>query len=133
MNRNDFSDGPSQNILSREPTVLSVPWEPAKFVAVKGIVLHPPETIPILKRESRDAILKAIATSRLWLDELVRDQASVADIARREGKIERHVRLPLPLAFVSPAMVRAIACGSAPTHLTVTGLAKRVPYSWVQQ
>jgi hypothetical protein len=46
------------------------------------------------------------------------------------GKIERHIRLLLPLAFISPAMVRAIANGSAPTRLTVTGLAKRVPLPW---
>lgn len=110
-----------------------MPWEPSKFIAVKGIVLDPPETAPVLKPEARDVILRAISKSRVWLDELLRDQASVSDIARREGKIERHVRLLLPLAFVSPGMVRAIASGSAPAHLTVTGLAKRVPLSWSQQ
>jgi site-specific DNA recombinase len=100
---------------------------------VKGIVLHPPETTPVLKPESRDTILRAIAKSRLWLDELMRDQTSVAEIARRERKIERHVRLLLLLAFVSPGMVRAIANGSAPVHLTVTGLAKCAPLTWTQQ
>ena len=127
--------GEGSSILDagREPAVVSVPWESSKFAAVKGIVQVPVETTPALKPESRDAILRAIAKSRLWLDELVQNQSSVPDIARREGKIERHVRLLLPLAFVSPGMVKAIANGSVSTHVTVTGLAKVVPLSWNQQ
>lgn len=117
-------------MFGQEPAVVLVPWEPEKFFAVKGIVLDPPETVAALKPENRDTILRAISKARVWLDELVQEQASVAQIAKREGKIERHIRLLLPLAFVSPGLVRAIACGSAPAHLTVTGLAKRVPYFW---
>lgn len=123
----------SASALDREATVLSVPWEPAKFIAVKGIVLDPPESAPALKPENREAILTAIAKARLWMDDLNHDKASIAGIAKREGKIERHIRLLLPLAFVSPAFVRTIANGSAPAHLTVTGLAKRVHLSWNQQ
>jgi site-specific DNA recombinase len=124
---------PAQGITGPVPTVVSVPWEPSKFIAVKGVVLATPESAPALKPENRDAILRAIAKSRLWIDELMQDKITIADIARREGKIERHVRLLLPLAFVSPRMVKAIASGHAPMQLTVTGLAKRVPFSWNQQ
>jgi site-specific DNA recombinase len=124
---------PAQGITGQVPTVVSVPWEPSKFIAVKGVVLATPESAPALKPENRDAILRAIAKSRLWIDELMQDKITIADIARREGKIERHVRLLLPLAFVSPRMVKAIASGHAPMQLTVTGLAKRVPFSWNQQ
>jgi hypothetical protein len=38
---------------------------------------------------------------------------SLAEIARREGKVERHMRLPAPLAFVSPSIVADIADGVA--------------------
>jgi hypothetical protein len=38
-----------------------------------------------------------------------------------------------PLAFVSPRIVAAIADGTAPADLTVTGLAKALPYSWAEQ
>jgi hypothetical protein len=38
-----------------------------------------------------------------------------------------------PLAFVSPGVIVAIADGSAPADLTVTGLAKALPYSWAEQ
>jgi len=116
--------------LSREPTIITVPWEPARFVAVKGIVPASSENVHELKPESREAILTAIAKARQWVDDLTQDKASIAGIAKREGKIERHIRLLLPLAFVPPAVLRAIANGSAPGRLTVTAVAKRVPLSW---
>jgi site-specific DNA recombinase len=106
----------SASTSDSETTVLSVPWEPAKFIAVKGVILQPPESAPALKPESREAILTAIAKARLWVDDLTHDKASIAGIAKREGKIERHIRLLLPLAFVSPAFVRTIASGSAPAN-----------------
>ena len=126
----DAGDGRSSNASDREPAIVSVPWEPEKFIAVKGVILDLQDSAPALKPESREAILTAIAKARQWIDDLTQDKASIAGIAKREGKIERHIRLLLPLAFVSPAMVNAIANGSAPTPLTVTGLAKRVPLSW---
>jgi len=38
-----------------------------------------------------------------------------------------------PLAFVSPRIIAAIIDGTAAADLTVTGLAKRLPYSWAEQ
>ena len=38
-----------------------------------------------------------------------------------------------PLAFVSPRIIAAIVDGTAPADLTVTGLAKVLPYSWAEQ
>ena len=114
-----------------EPTILSVPWEPTKFPAVKGLVHLPSQAAPALKPESRDALLAAIASARNWVDDLVSGRvATIGELAHRENRVERHVRLLLPLAFVAPALVREIVSGSAPAHLTVTGLAKSVPYSW---
>ena len=113
--------------------MVSVPWEPAKFIAVKGAILNSTDVTPTLKLESREAILTTIAKARQWMDDLTQNKTSIAGIAKRECKIERHIRLLLPLAFVPPAVVRAIASGSSPAHLTVTGLAKRVPLSWNQQ
>ena len=59
--------------------------------------------------------------------------ATFAQIARREGKVERHVRLLAPLAFLSPRIVAAIMDGTAPTNLTATSLACALPYSWAEQ
>ena len=57
----------------------------------------------------------------------------LAEIAKREGQVERHIRLLAPLAFVSPRIIAAIFDGTAPADLTVTGLAKALPYSWAEQ
>ena len=37
------------------------------------------------------------------------------------------------LAFVSPRIVAAIVDGTAPADLTVSDLAKALPYSWADQ
>jgi site-specific DNA recombinase len=44
-----------------------------------------------------------------------------------------HIRLLAPLAFLSPRIIAAIVDGTAPADLTVTGLAKALPYSWTEQ
>ena len=54
-------------------------------------------------------------------------------IARREGKVERHIRLLAPLAFVSPRIVSALLDGTAPADLTLTKLARALPYCWAEQ
>jgi site-specific DNA recombinase len=85
-----------------------------------------------MKPESRDALLIAIAKARGWIDDIRLGRlASLAEIAEREAVGERHIRLLAPLAFLSPRIIAAIADGTA--DLTVTGLAKALPYSWAEQ
>ena len=80
--------------------------------------------------ESRDALLIAIAKARGWIDDIRLGRiGSFAEIAEREGQGERHIRLLAPLAFLSPRIIAAIVDGTAPADLTVTGLAKALPYS----
>ena len=99
---------------------------------MKGIA-HEPTAVAAMKPEARDALLAAIARARRWLEDLRLGRvASLAEIADRELLCERHVRLLAPLAFVAPRIVAAIADGNAP-DLTVTGLAKALPYSWAEQ
>ena len=112
------------------PTIMSVPWEPTKFIAVKGIVPNPAENPPTLKPEAIEAILTAVAKARKWMYDLTNEKISIAEIARREGKIERHIRLLLPLAFLPPSFLKTIVNGAGPARLSVTHLAKSVPYSW---
>jgi site-specific DNA recombinase len=112
---------------------ITLAWAAPSFAAVKGIV-HAPSARPELKPESRDALLTAIAKARTWVDDIRLGRiASFAEIAKREGQGERHIRLLAPLAFVSPRIIAAIIDGSAPADLTVTGLAKALPYSWAEQ
>jgi site-specific DNA recombinase len=114
-------------------TTILLPWAAPSFAAVKGII-HVPSARPAMKAESRDALLTAIAKARGWLDDLRLGRiASFAEIARREGQGERHIRLLTPLAFVSPRIIAAIVDGTAPAKLTVTGLANKLSCSWGEQ
>jgi site-specific DNA recombinase len=126
--RSGGADEPAEGPISGE--VLTLPWA-ASFAAVKGIVHEP---TPAMKPANRDALLAAIARARRWVEDLRLGRvASLAEIADREAIGERQVRLLAPLAFVAPAIVAAIADGNAPADLTVTGLAKALPYSWAEQ
>ncbi|MGO9458788.1 MAG: recombinase family protein, partial [Rhodomicrobium sp.] len=118
---------------AQPPALITLPWAAPSFAAVKGIV-HAPTAQATLNPESREALLTAIAKARTWIEDIRLGRlASFAEIAERENKGERHMRLLAPLAFVSPRIVAAIAGGSAPADLTVTSLAKALPYSWAEQ
>jgi site-specific DNA recombinase len=117
---------------SRVATI-TIPWTPPMPAAVKGIVHVPAHNTPITPSR-RETLLTAIAKARQWVDDLAQGRtATFAQIARREGKVERHVRLLAPLAFLSPRIVAAIIDGTAPADLTVTTLARALPYSWAEQ
>ena len=115
------------------PTTITLAWTAPSFAAVKGIV-HAPCAKPVMKPASRDALLTAIVKARGWIDAIRLGRiAAFAEISQREGQGERHIRLLAPLAFVSPRIIAAIADGTAPADLTVTSLAKALPYSWAEQ
>ena len=114
-------------------TTITVPWSSPVPAAVKGIIHVPAHNTPI-KVGRREALLIAIAKARQWIDDLAHGRAaSFAVIARREGKAERHIRLLAPLAFVSPRIVSALLDGTAPADLTLTKLARALPYCWAEQ
>lgn len=116
-----------------QPATISLPWAAPTFAAVKGIV-HAPSSLPRLTAERQEALLTAIAKAREWVSDLAEGRiASFAAIAESEGKVERHIRLLAPLAFVSPRIVSAIIDGGLPPSVTVTGLANGLPHSWAKQ
>src|SRR6266542_19938 len=88
-------------------TAIMLAWTAPSLAAVKGIV-HAPCAKPAMKPESRDALLTAIVKARGWIDDVEHRAASFAEIAAREGKAERHIRLLAPLAFVSPRIIVAL-------------------------
>ena len=116
-----------------EAATILLPWTAPSFTALKGVV-HAPSERPGITPETRTALLTAIAKARGWIDDLVEGRAtSFAEIAAREGKIERHIRNLAALAFVSPRIVKAIADATAPATLTVTRLANALPSLWSEQ
>jgi site-specific DNA recombinase len=125
------ANGPAQT--EEQQRTITLPWAAPSFAAVKGIV-HAPSAKPAMKPETRAALLAAIAKARLWIDDLRLGRvASFAQIAKHESQGERHIRLLVPLAFVSPRIIAAIVDGTAPANLTVTGLANKLPCSWAEQ
>jgi site-specific DNA recombinase len=128
------AEGPGHNAIGDlRVATIAIPWTGPMPATVKGIVHVPAHNTPI-KPARRETLLTAIAKARQWVDDMARGRtATFAQIARREGKVERHVRLLAPLAFLSPRIVAAIIDGTAPANLTATSLACVLPYSWAEQ
>ena len=81
-------------------------------------------------------LLKAVARARRWADDLVSGKArSVGELARREGIDGRSLRRLLPLGFLAPRIIEAIAEGRQPVELTVEALSRRIdlPLLWSAQ
>jgi site-specific DNA recombinase len=114
-------------------TTITIPWTSPVPAAVKGIIHVPAHNTP-MKPSRRESLLMAIANARSWVDELANGRlGSFAVLARREGKAERQIRVLLPLAFLSPRIVSALLDGTAPADLTITALARALPWSWAEQ
>ena len=125
----DHGISAQRRLRSDFPVVITVPWTAPVTTAKKGI-LHSPSFGPTMNPDNKDILLTTIAKARAWIDDLVEGRvASFAEIAKQEGKVERHIRLLAPLAFVSPAKISHIIDGTAP-RVGVTELAKGVTYSW---
>ncbi|WP_457107620.1 recombinase family protein [Methylobacterium sp. P5_C11] len=118
----------------REP--LRIAWAPTQNRRGRDIIV-PPEAeragLRPMKVEDRVRILKAIARSRAWIDDLVSSRVADTDaIAATEARSERAVRMMLPLAQLSPRIVRAIVDGRLPRGIGIRHLAE-LPASWAEQ
>jgi site-specific DNA recombinase len=83
-----------------------------------------------------DKLLKAIATARLWWEELLGNpELSVAGLAAAHGLTPSWITRTLRLAFLDPAIVEQMLAGEAPAHLTLDGLRapESVPALWSAQ
>ena len=98
----------------------------------KGVV-HLPASHDLDSRD-RDALLTAIAKARSWMDDLIEGRVqSFDEIVDREQKVVRHIRFLVPLAFLSPRIVAAIANGDVPAGVTVSGLVRSLSFNWAEQ
>ncbi|MGU3286242.1 recombinase family protein [Methylobacterium mesophilicum] len=118
----------------RDP--IQVAWAPKRVHNRRDIIVTPGSKRPGLrpmKPEDRARILKAIARSRAWIDDLAAARVTGTDaIAAREGCSERSVRMVLPLAQLSPRVVVAIVEGRLPRGIGVRDLVV-LPVSWADQ
>jgi site-specific DNA recombinase len=138
--RRSFEPAQADNPANKDPaaphsadaTTITVHWTIPLSHAVKGIIHVPAHNTPMTPSR-RESLLVAIAKARSWVDELATGRAgSLAALAGREGKVERHVRLLLPLAFVSPRIVSGLLEGTT-AGLTITALARALPWCWDEQ
>ncbi|MCH7644862.1 MAG: recombinase family protein, partial [Myxococcales bacterium] len=85
---------------------------------------------------SDPALIKAIARSRQWFDDLVSGRVlSLVEIAKAEGITDRYVGRVLPLAFLAPDIISSVVTGTQPVQLTAEMLTKRtdLPLDWEDQ
>jgi DNA invertase Pin-like site-specific DNA recombinase len=85
-----------------------------------------------IRSETRASLIRAIARGRFWLDELVKGDVRVEDIADRESCSVRHVTMTLSLAFLSPRLVTAAVEGRLPRGIGITRLVDS-PAEWSRQ
>jgi site-specific DNA recombinase len=79
------------------------------------------------------ALLKAVAHSRAWFEELASGEVrSLAEIARREHIAVRYVERLAHPAFTAPNIVEAICQGRQPAELNTEALLNRIdlPLDW---
>jgi hypothetical protein len=83
-----------------------------------------------------EKLLKAIATARLWWEELLGNpELGVAGLAAAHGLTPSWVTRSLRLAFLDPAIIEHMLAGEAPAHLTLDSLRSpdTVPALWSAQ
>ena len=115
---------------------MSTPWV-RRQAAVRQVTSLPSRRA--ISVQTRQALLRAIARARLCAEALSRGgkadlgEADLTATAEREGLSERYLRVQLPLAFLSPKVVEAIASGTISADVTLTRLWSAQPLSWTQQ
>ena len=81
-------------------------------------------------------LIKTLARAFQWQDDLMADDPmTVRQLAKRDGTDERFIAKHLPLASLSPKIVRAILDGTQPAELTSDKLLrlKDLPLRWEDQ
>jgi site-specific DNA recombinase len=95
---------------------LFVEWERESGRARREILLPDAPTDPRpIRSESQSTLVRGIAMSRLWPNELASGKARNTDeIATREGRSKRSVHMMLSLAFLAPDIVEAAVAVACP-------------------
>jgi hypothetical protein len=112
-------------------TLMMMPWVRSR-AAVRQVTSPPSRRA--ISAHTRETLLRAIARARLCAEALARGgETELAAMAEREGLSERYLRVQLPLAFLSPKVVEAIASGTISADVTLKKLWSAQPLSWTQQ
>lgn len=118
------------------PEPVTIPWSRPVHTRKRAIIM-PQDSMQVgvhpIRAEARARLISAIARARQWVAELTADpKATTSIIAARQKLSERSVRMALPLAFLSPAIVKAAIDGTLPFGTGVMVLAE-LPMAWEKQ
>jgi site-specific DNA recombinase len=116
-------------------SVLLIPWLKLPSKKFREILLPSSvsrQELRPIKAERRAALIKSVARSRAWLDEIVSGAAGVEQIAARHKCSVRHVNMTISLAFMAPALVKAALEGRLPRGIGVASL-RDAPAQWSRQ
>jgi len=115
-----------------EVEMILLPFAPP-LLPRKGVA-HESQRDETLSDASRTSLLIAIAKAKRWAEAALEDAAfDFAALAAEEKLSERYIRLLMPLAFVSPRVIDAIADGDVPADLNPTALSRNLPLDWAEQ
>lgn len=113
--------------------VLTLPIR-ARFRGGRARMIVPPGSAVRTAGPDR-SLIKAVARAHRWKDMLISGEVtSIEALARRVGQERRHVGRTLSLAFLSPAITKAIVTGQQPAGLRLSQLLDTdIPLSWRDQ
>jgi site-specific DNA recombinase len=115
---------------------LTVRWTPPSSTRRREIIQGEGDqntTMRPMRVKARVGVVDALHKAHRWLDELLGDaNQSVENIAARERKTERSIRMTLSLAFLAPEIVKAAIEGRLPRGFGVTRLVD-LPMAWSDQ
>ncbi len=106
----------------------------ARFRGGRAGILNPAGEIPRPTRPDM-ALVKALARAHRWRQMLLDGEVASIEALAQQAKLDRgHVGRTLNLAFLSPAITRAVVRGEQPPGLRLTHLLDAdIPLSWARQ
>jgi site-specific DNA recombinase len=116
--------------------ILIIPWTPPsphrRREIIQGEGDRPSATRP-MRSEARGILTDALRDAHHWLDELTTSpNLNIESLAAREGKTERWIRRTISLAFLCPALVKAVIDGRLPRGFGIKRLMD-LPMAWPEQ
>jgi hypothetical protein len=115
---------------------LTVPWTPPSPYRKREIIQSAHDanvSARPIRANARAILVDALGQSHRWLDELLSDPGmTLEELALREGKTDRSVRMTLSLAFLAPSIVKAAVEGRLPRGYGLKRLVE-LPMAWPDQ
>jgi site-specific DNA recombinase len=122
--------------INGQDRTLTVPWMPPSPYQRREIIQgedEPRASIRPMRVRARAVFAESLHNAHRWLNELITDpHQTIENIAGRERKSERSIRMTLSLAFVAPPIVAAAIEGRLPRGFGTKRLMD-LPMAWRHQ